>query len=249
MSKKPETTALVKRESFAVIKAVDTVLSLVDEATGGRPLQIADLDRVRMPAGGAQYWEVPAISGAPEAQKELVGVVVYHTARRAYWKDKFEGASNPPDCHSNDGINGGFGPCRDCAFSKWGSAIGPDGKPGRGQACKQMKFVFFHRATDVLPIIIVLPPTSIRTMEKYVLRLASKLIPYYSVVTRLSLAVAENKDHMKYSVVAPMMVDQLTPEETAQLKKIAVLWRDMFESVTVEGKDYTETPGTEGEQQ
>ncbi len=241
--------ALVKASDFGIVKARSVeALQMAVEALGGRQLTAADLDKIRIPTGGGAFFQVPSITGESDAVKQIDGIIMLVTSPRAYWKNKYSGAGQPPDCHSVDSITGEFLDekgetvsrlCENCAFARWGSALDEKGQPAPGQACKAMKFVFLHRPEDaVLPVILVLPPTSVRPLEQYLLRLASRAVPPYGVITRFSLVPAQSKAGQKYSKIELKAVGRVDTDLLETLKKTSADYRTTFTSVTIEADDY-----------
>ena len=74
--------------------------------------------------------------------------------------------------------------------------------------------LFLLRASDLLPIVVQAPSTSIQPIKKYFLRLANKSLPYWSVITKLSLEKAQSSTGISFSrIVAksagPVPADQM----------------------------------------
>ena len=130
----PEEAAAVQ-EAFAINIASGTVSEF-------------DLPRIKVMSGAA-LWLIPSLEGDETAPK-IEGVIVFSRDARVYYASKDAG-NVPPDCSSTDGITGIVqgksgdvkygGACQACPMSKWDSA--QDG--GGGQACKQVKQLFFLR--------------------------------------------------------------------------------------------------------
>ena len=101
-----------------------------------------------------------------------------------------------------------------CPLNAWDSK-GPNQK---GKACKEMRLVFLVRPGDLLPVVIALPPTSLRAVKSYFLGLASMAVPYYGVVTRFGLEKAAAAGGSEYSRAKPTMVGQINNASLAQIK-------------------------------
>src|SRR5690606_10620160 len=175
-----------------------------------------------------------------ENVKAIEGVVVLWKSPRAYWKEDLEstGGGTPPDCASDDGLFGigdPGGECAKCPFARFGS----DSKSGRGQACKQFRLLFMVRPTDLLPLVVACPPTSIRPVKRYFLRLASQAVPFYGVITRLELTKTKNKDGISYSEVVPSVAKVLSKEERAKMKAYSEQLRPALERVQFNPAEYT----------
>lgn len=140
---------------------------------------------------------------------------------RAYFPES--GAkSQPPTCSSPDaavGLGTPGGECQKCPLARFGS----DQKTGRGQACKQVKQLFIIRGKALLPELIALPPTSLKSAKQYLLKLASQGIPYYTVVTRFALQKTESGGNT-YSKAVLSFVRQLSSDEATG----AATYREMI---------------------
>ena len=56
-------------------------------------------DRVKIPSGGATMFELPGDEAdEPEMVKEFSAVILHHHPVLQYYKEKYTGGSNPPDC-------------------------------------------------------------------------------------------------------------------------------------------------------
>ena len=208
--------ALKKVETFLALQNTPVgVLETVKENIGNDRITDRDLDRITVPLGGGLNWTVPTLEGEDSA-KTLDGIIVHWTAPRAYWATGLEAGGNaPPDCSSHNGEMGygqPGGECFTCPLNQWGSAEG-----GGGKACKEKRMLFLLRATDLLPIVIQAPSTSIQTVKKYLLRLASQGLPYWSVLTQLSLEKAQSSTGIAYSRIAPKSSGPVPEEQREKL--------------------------------
>ena len=198
-----------------------SVAEIIEDNFGDDGFSPADLDRIKVPSGGGQAWDIPDEDPA----RYIEGVIVHKQPTRSFWfKGRGEGGEEdgPPDCYSPDskvGV-GVFGPgseanptgeCAGCPMNVFGSS---DRGSGEGKACKEQMQLFILQQDAVLPIQLSLPPTSLRPFRKYMTRLASKGKSFYAVVTRLALEVTKGGGQT-YSVVAPSKVGDLAPEEAA----------------------------------
>ena len=203
--------ALKKIETFMALQSDATnVLQTIKENIGNDRITDRDLDRIVVPLGGGLNWTVPTLEGE-DSEKSLDGIIVHWTAPRAYWATGMDvGGNTPPDCSSHDGEIGYGNPggdCFICPLNQWGSAEG-----GSGKACKEKRMLFLLRASDLLPIVIQAPSTSIQPIKKYLLRLASQGLPYWSVLTSLSLEKGSNGAGIAFSRISPKSAGPI-PEE------------------------------------
>ncbi len=195
MSKKE----VAKIEEYAIMVPDTNIGDIIRENLGGEQISAFDLDRIIVPAGGVTTWTVPTLEGEEE-MKALSGIIVHTKNPRVYWQEDFGGGGTPPDCVSEDGIEGlgdPGGKCAQCALSQFGT-----GKSGRSQACHQRRLLFLVQPDSLLPLVIDVPPSSLKPSKKYLLRLASQRKPAYSVVTTLTLVKAQNQDGIAYGQIA-----------------------------------------------
>lgn len=217
------TTAIVPVEKYrALTVPVEQVRDIIAENVGTGGITQFDLDRVKIPTGGGTAWSVPTLDGEEEIAKELLGIIVLQRDARAFWSTGLEqsGGGSPPDCASDDGqigIGEPGGECATCPLAEWGSK----GGGRRGQACKSIKLVFLLRPDSLLPMVVSLPPTSIGPMRKYFLRLASQAIPFYAVVTRLTLSKATNAQGIAYAQVVPSVAGPVPQQQLGMVRSYA----------------------------
>jgi len=170
-------------------------------------------ERIKIPAGGSTIFEIPGDSpDEPETVKEFSAVILYHHPLYAYYKDKYTGGSNPPDCGSFDGITGeGIpgGSCEKCPYNVFGS-----GENG-AKACKNRRRIYLLREGEIFPLILSLPTGSLKDFSRYVMRLLSKGNKTNAVVTRFTLKKAVNNSGIAFSQAQFALDRKLTPEEYA----------------------------------
>lgn len=230
MSKNGENEkALVRAaEHYAIMKQNAAELAqVIQENLGGTGIDIFQLDRVKVPAGGSTTWEIPDLlaEGGSVASKVLEGVIIYFADGNAYWDTAYNGEANPPVCVSEDGLvgvssrEGLGGECASCPLNRFNSEVRPDGTRGRGKACKNMRRLFIMRPGTVLPLLLVVPPTSLKQVRQYFLRLAGAGIPYYGVITKLALVQQKSGDGITYSQIQPQLGARLSPEEIAKIRE------------------------------
>lgn len=210
---------LAKAGKFAALAPVEDGMGLseiVNINMGGGGIDPSMLDKVKVPAGGSLTWEVPSLEGDTEPHKELIGVIVGIQNIRTYYATKFDGGNEPPDCFSRDGLVGepssdsveGYGGrCSECPKAQWGS-----GENG-GQACAQRKLVLHLMSDAMLPIVVTVPPSSLKELDRYLLRLTSKRTPFYKVVSSLKLSKEKSKGGIEYARIAPAFIRMLDEDE------------------------------------
>ena len=142
--------------------------------------------------------------------KDFSGVILFHHPMFTYYRERFSGGNNAPDCGSYDGITGVGNPggvCATCPLNQFGS-----GENG-GKACKNKRRIYVLREGELIPILLVLPTGSMKEFSVYIKRLLAKGKKSNSVVTKFSLKKVTNASGIAYSQ-AQFAVDRvLTAEE------------------------------------
>lgn len=212
-------TAVVKFEEFALAKPdAAQAISVIQENAGQQGISEFDLDRIKVPAGGGTSWALTTLDGE-QSVTEFDALVILYKDARMYWSKAFdEGGSEPPDCHSDDcvtGVGDPGGDCKVCPYAEFESA-----SRGHGQACKQVRSLFLLRQEELLPAILTLPPTSLAPCRSYFMRLASRSVPYYGVITRFSLERVKNQDNIAYGRVKMAPSGRLTADQLAHMSDI-----------------------------
>jgi len=215
----------VKEVGF-LTAGIDFANDYADDMDGITP----SFERIRIPSGGSLAFELPGEDPEnPDIAKEFSAVIVYHHPINVYYKEKFDGNNNPPDCSSMDGktgINNETGEicdCAKCGLNKFGSA-----EDGKGKACKQKRRIYVLRQGEQLPIIMTLPTGSLGEFSKYIMRLLNRGKKSNQIVTKFSLKKAQNSTGINYSQAVFAVDRDLTSEEkecvskmTEQIKTLA----------------------------
>jgi len=228
MTTEQKPTAIVKADSYAIAKADANFSDLLADNCGPGGLDQFDLERLTVPAGGGSAWEVTTLEGT-ESQKEVAGVLLGMRDGRVYWSSSIDdsGGGSPPDCVSEDGTNGvgvPGGACAKCGHSQFGSA-------GRGQACKQQRLLLLVRPEDRIPIIVQLPPTSIKACRQFMTRLVQHGVSRFGAVVGIGLEKEKNADGIVYSKATFRLAARLGDEDTARMRKIGKELEAAFASV------------------
>lgn len=158
-----ENTAIMAAEASTYLTEPVNLTDLFSEELDGlRPT----FERIKIPAGGALSYEVPGDDpNSPDMAKDFCAVILYHHPVNSYFKEKFNGSANPPECSSIDGkigVERDSGECHDCKtcpMAQFGS-----GENG-GMACKQKRCLYLLREGEILPILMTLPTGS---MQRYI---------------------------------------------------------------------------------
>ena len=235
MAKKTTEIATVTEKNYPILAGDANVGEMIRQNMGGEQVTEADLLRIKVPTGGATIWQV-----GDEACKDLTGVLVHITRKRAYWPDRNQ-TGVPPACASVvclTGVGEPGGLCCVCPHNQFGSAVKQDGTPGRGKACKEKKLLFLLREGRMIPDVVAVPSASLRALRQWQLQLVR---PYYSVVTQLTLNKAKSADGDEYAEVVPAIVGELSTEIAAKLSSYAQDLASVFAAVGVESEvDYSD---------
>jgi len=176
-------------------------------------------ERIKIPSAGSTVFEVPGEEpNEPASVKESSAVILYHHTLHAYYKNKYTGGNQPPDCGSFDGISGEGNPggnCAKCPYNQFGS--GENGS----KACKNRRRIYVLREGEIFPLLLSLPTGSLKEFSRYIKRLLSKGKKSNSVVTKFSLKKAVNSGGIAYSQAQFTVDRQLTNEEFALINKLS----------------------------
>ena len=223
--------ATIEPGSFVALNhTIEEIHSALDVNLGQIDVSEFDLTRVGIPAGGATSWEVEDLEGTKSAP-EISGIVVHSKTTRAYWPGDYEGGSEPPQCSSHDGqvgVGDPGGECRTCLYAQFGS-----GKNG-AQACKQMMQWFLLQEHSFLPLVVTLPPMSLKPAKKYLIRMAGTGTKYYEVVTTLALEKDKNQGGIAFSKVKPTLGGRLDAAEAEKARSYAEALRPIFAATRID---------------
>lgn len=238
-------TDLVPLEKYTIVEKGEEGFDLLRETLEGQDVSEFDLPRVSVPTGGATTWEVPGLTG-DDSMKEIQGVVVFYKNSRSFWTDPYAGGNEPPNCSARDAKHAvadedteipaqrdeetGKLLCETCAHSEWGSS---ETGSGRGQACKLTRQLFLIAPDRMLPLVVNLPPTSLKRASNYFLNLANYNKDYRKIVTRIGLEKTSGNNVPDYSVATFLAGDDLDEKTAEFIAKYADVMRGAFEAVTV----------------
>lgn len=205
-------------DSYAIKSSEPGIVAeILRENLDGGSISAFDFDTVKVPSGqGVSQWSIPTIDGEL-ASPTVEGVIVYKRTVRSYWVAAVEdGGSSPPDCSSQDGVIGvgePGGACDRCHLAEFGTS--PN---GRSQACKSNLLLFMVRPDSLLPTLVKVPPSSLKALRQYMMRLASAPAPFYGVVTSLGLEKTKNATGISYFKIVPSMKIRLNGEDVTRMR-------------------------------
>jgi len=240
------TTALAVIENFT--PAVLDHEAMMEELEG---LELT-FDRVKIPSGGGLAFEIPIDDDEVDTAKEIVGVIVDHHRVNAYWPTLYSGQGQPPACSSMDGKTGMATPdsevswagkeqpCATCPLNQWGSDEGGGG----GKACKNMVRLYIVREGDVFPLMLTLPPTSIRNWANYLAkRVLGRGLRPHQVVTRIGLKKEQSRGGITYSQATFKLAGVLSKDVQERMAAYAQGIKRVTRGLGITSEDY-EVTGT-----
>ncbi|PNR98014.1 hypothetical protein [Petrotoga olearia] len=235
MSSKKE-MALTRQDNGFLRLADFNMAGMMAEELDGLDMSF---ERIKIPSAGSTVFEVPGENpGEPDTVREFSAVILYHHPLHAYYKTKYTGGNQPPDCGSFDGITGEGDPggnCAACPLNRFGT--GENGS----KACKNRRRIYVLREGEIFPLLLSLPTGSLKEFTKYIKRLLSKGRKSNSVVTRFSLKKATNSGGIAYSQAQFAIDRPLTSEEYALIGKLSEQVREYSRRVGFEADNTAET--------
>ena len=230
----------VVAENFDLVTLEGDIAAAIAEEMDG--LGNIPFDRVKIPSGGGLAFEIPGEDDEdPETATELVGVILHHHPVNAYWKEKFAGGNEEPDCSSYDGKTGiekETGECKDCAACPRNQFK----EDGTGKDCKNAHRIYILREGNPVPMVLSLPPTSLKHMRDYISkRILLKGMRCYHAVTKITLKKEKSQAGITYSRAAFTFAGKLSAEQIKMAEAMANSIKQQDRNVDV-GSDYEPAP-------
>ncbi len=242
----------VSEKSLTVVDQVnlpalnDDLAEVIAEEMDGLSIEF---DRVKIPSGGGLAFEVPGDDpDEPDMKKEIVGVIVDQHAVNAYWAVKYSGQNNPPDCSSMDGKVGVTSDevkrsCDSCPYNDWGSD-----EDGKSKACKNMRRVYILPEGEMFPLLLTLPPTSLKNFSNYLAkRVIAKGRRSYNVLTKVSLKKAISSGGITYSQASFSLAGVLSDEDAKKMEEYSRGIKVITRKLKVAADEYIQTESVEVE--
>lgn len=201
------------------------IQELLEDNLEGESLSPFDLERITLPAGGATTWAVPTIDGEKDV-KDLKAVIIMPQSSRSFWKEELTGEGTPPDCSSEDMIQGVGDPgglCASCQYNQFGS-----GKQGTGKACKETKNLFILLEGSRLPYVLQVPPTSLKSYKKYMGQLTGTGKSVNAVVTSFTIEKTKSGSGFSYGKIIFRPAGELTQEQVTVVKQYRQMFKGFF---------------------
>lgn len=239
--------AVAENFNLVTLAGSDLAEAIAEEMDG---LGSIPYDRVKIPSGGGLAFEIPGEDeDNPESATELTGVILHHHAVNAYWREKFAGGGEQPDCSSYDGKTGvdrETGECKrcdSCPHNEFGS-----GENGSGKACKNVRRIYLLREGNPVPLILSLPPTSLKYLRDYIgKRILLKGMRSYDAITKITLKKEKNAAGIAYSRAVFTFVGKLTEQQRAEAAAMAETIKSADKNVDIGDDDYATTSAAKSE--
>lgn len=131
---------------------------------------------------------------------------------KAYYQGNYDADNEEgktPICFSSTGIIPDAGcaqpqckDCKTCPKNAWGSAVDASGKGTKGKACRDAVRLAVA-ARDALndPMLLRVPPTSIKSLSEYGSKLNKRNVPYRAVLTKVSFDPNETAQKLVFDAV------------------------------------------------
>ena len=231
-----DSKALVKRgeSSFAIIddpEAKDVMLGAFDQLG----LSNFQLNRLRIPAGGMTAWEVESLEGTTIEQELDVVILAMKGNQKSWWSVPMEeaGGGAPPSCSSSDARTGfgvntleadaphGEHSCQECAWNQFGSAR----NGGNGKDCSDFALLFFFTEGSRIPSLLMVPATSLRKLQSYVLKLIDAGKRMEGCISTMKLVKAQSQSGIQYSQLELGWKADLDAEAVASMREVSEEFR------------------------
>ena len=225
-------------KEFDLVTITGELAEAIEEEMDG--LGTIPFEKVKIPSGGGLAFELPGeTEDEPIMATELTGVILDHHPVNAYWEEKYSGGNEQPDCSSYDGkqgverATGEIHDCSKCPHNQFGS-------DGAGKACKNIHRCYILQEGSPVPLILALPPTSLKYLRDYIgKRVLLKGKRCWDVVTKITLKKEKSNDGIQYSRAAFSFVGDLAPEQRAEAKAMAETIKQTTRTIpVVDDADY-----------
>lgn len=254
--------SLMLLNDFKVPSATNTVVEEpIDDLNDFEGIMMS-FPRIKIPGGGSTQFEIPSDNPQkPDYLPAIEGIILFNHNTNAYWEEGAEFDMNAsPKCSSTDGKTGygtPGGACVDCPYNQY--ETDPNG--GKGKACKNMRSLYILQNDKLMPINLLLPPTSLKAYSTFVQNaFIMRNRPLWGSLVRIELRKETNGAN-NYAVAVFTRLGDFTGEKLAEIKNYAISARasinemlqqraintenrnESLESIT----EVIEVEGTEGE--
>lgn len=220
-------------------------------------------ERIKLGSGGMLAFQS---SDGTILQPPIEAVVVVAQRARAYWPVKGSG-NTPPLCSSRDGVEGYFDPhsdlakeaakqatkhpavlalddataegpwgCAHCPLSDWGSAA-----VGNGQACKTLRRLVILVKGWAAPVMLTLPPTSVKIWDAYVSGRRSRGKAYFDVWSQIGLVSDKARTGEPYAKLQIKAMEPLSNEQLGEVINMRRQYENLVREMGIASEEYETT--------
>lgn len=162
-----------------------------------------DFPRIKILHAGANMF---SFVDEDRTVKEFVGIIIAIAPQRVWWPYEFgkgpDDDDGRPHCFTSDLIKPDpeskspqSDTCANCPMDQYDSAI-----KGRGKACNETRRVFLIPEERMLPHWMIVPPSSLKPMRRYINEIVNKKLGRPQLITtKFSIVSASNRDGVDYS--------------------------------------------------
>lgn len=242
-----ETTALVK-STFQLPAPAQRKIDAKTFVERMKGFKI-NLPRIIFPSGKGITFTIPQDDGQSKSSETLKAVIIDQYPVRAFWREKYSGKGVPPDCTSDDLINGHGDPmgsgqvcaqkCENCPNNAWGSDTDQNGKPTEGKACKELHPMFLLFEGEEIPYQLTIPPGSLKNAGDFLSQriLMKGLLPE-EVVSEIGTAPAQSKGGTDYRKATFKKIEELDAETFTIVAKLREEFMPLTRSAMILNDDY-----------
>lgn len=120
------------------------------------------------------------------------------------------------------------GACELCELNKYNTGTDSKGNATKGKACKNMRQLYVLQSGEYVPILLSLPPTSLRNFNEFVNQVfMNRRRPTWASVVQIGLKRVENGANT-YSVATFRKLYDIAGEQIPQVKAYAENFREQL---------------------
>ena len=222
MSKQNNSLALIS-DSSKYLPAAQDIENVMNDL--GDILSRRIFGAITIAGGGAGVFKVlePGAEETTNGIQSIEGVILASHLVNVRWGHDF-GTRQPgerPICRSMDGLTGvdqETGETHSCAACPYNQF----GEDGARKACSNKRQLYIMREGDLLPMLMSLPPSSLKAYDNYrVLASLTLRTPMSALVTRITLKNKTSANGSEYSSPVFTAVSKLPVEEGKRMEAFA----------------------------
>ena len=106
-----------------------------------------------------------------------------------------------------------------------------------GKRCNDIAMLYIFRKDTMMPDVIVVPPSSLKSMREYAMKLMQSGLRMTDVATKLVLEQAQSATGIKYSKLAMKFSRKLTDDERGRMGEVSAILTKTASSASVSAAD------------